>query len=388
MPPCMKGRAASLEFLFLREKVPFACCVGEMGFALLYRGAGFGLRRAETGKAGMFRPFFVSCVESAKGWGWLYVEKVASGKHLFVLKRHFYERCALAKKGRYAIPGRKNLKEAIMIDFKVDESLCVSCGACVKDCLHQALRMDTYPVMVDEGHCIRCQHCLAVCPTGAVSIMGAAASDCTPLAGNIPEPRQLDTLFKGRRSVRHYKRENVSPGLLQELLDSAAYAPTGSNAQNLLVSVVDDIAAMDAFREAVYLRLDELAETGAMPDCQRRAFFLSAGKLWKAGGWDGIFRSAPHCVIVANAKNATCVEQDPLIYLSYFELMAQARGIGTLWCGLLYWCLRDVLPDFLPRLGIPDTHQLGYAMLFGYPSINYRRTVEARSALVRHIGWN
>lgn len=140
-----------------------------------------------------------------------------------------------------------------MIDFKVDESLCVSCGACVKDCLHQALRMDTYPVMVDEGHCIRCQHCLAVCPTGAVSIMGAAASDCTPLAGNIPEPRQLDTLFKGRRSVRHYKRENVSPGLLQELLDSAAYAPTGSNAQNLLVSVVDDIAAMDALREAVYL---------------------------------------------------------------------------------------------------------------------------------------
>lgn len=94
-----------------------------------------------------------------------------------------------------------------MIDFKVDESLCVSCGACVKDCLHQALRMDMYPVMVDEGHCIRCQHCLAVCPTGAVSIMGTAASDCTPLAGNIPEPRQLDTLFKGRRSVRHYKRE-------------------------------------------------------------------------------------------------------------------------------------------------------------------------------------
>lgn len=86
-------------------------------------GPDFGLRRAERGKAGMFRPFFVSCVESAKGWGWSYVEKVAFAKHLFVLKRYFYERCALAKKGRYAIPGRKNLKEAIMIDFKVDESL-------------------------------------------------------------------------------------------------------------------------------------------------------------------------------------------------------------------------------------------------------------------------
>ena len=95
--------------------------------------------------------------------------------NIYLYLKGIYERYALAKKGRYAIPGRKNPKEAIMIDFKVDESLCVSCGACVKDCLHQALRMDTYPVMVDEGHCIRCQHCLAVCPTGAVSIMGAAA---------------------------------------------------------------------------------------------------------------------------------------------------------------------------------------------------------------------
>ena len=69
MPPCMKGRAASLEFLFLREKVPFVCCVGEMGFALLYRGAGFCLRRAETGKAGMFRPFFRVLRGKRKGMG-------------------------------------------------------------------------------------------------------------------------------------------------------------------------------------------------------------------------------------------------------------------------------------------------------------------------------
>ena len=351
-----------------------------MGFALLYRGAGFCLRRAETGKAGMFRPFFVSCVESAKGWGWLYVEKVASGKHLFVLKRHFYERCALAKKGRYAIPGRKNLKEAIMIDFKVDESLCVSCGACVKDCLHQALRMDTYPVMVDEGHCIRCQHCLAVCPTGAVSIMGAAVSDCTPLAGNIPEPRQLDTLFKGRRSVRHYKRENVSPGTVRPTRLPAAmrricWFRLSTTLRRWMPSGRLSTCVWTSWRKRVPCRTASAARFSFPPESSGRP-------------GDGTAFSAPHCVIVANAKNATCVEQDPLIYLSYFELMAQARGIGTLWCGLLYWCLRDVLPDFLPRLGIPDTHQLGYAMLFGYPSINYRRTVETRSALVRHIGWN
>ena len=111
MPPCMKGRAASLEFLFLREKVPFACCVGEMGFALLYRGAGFCLRRAETGKAGMFRPFFVSCVESAKGWGWLYVEKVAN-IYLY-LKGIFMKGAPLRKRAAMLFPeGRTSRRQS------------------------------------------------------------------------------------------------------------------------------------------------------------------------------------------------------------------------------------------------------------------------------------
>ncbi|MFQ8737607.1 MAG: 4Fe-4S binding protein [Bilophila wadsworthia] len=174
-----------------------------------------------------------------------------------------------------------------MIDFKVDESLCVSCGACVKDCLHQALRMDTYPVMVDEGHCIRCQHCLAVCPTGAVSIMGAAASDCTPLAGNIPEPRQLDTLFKGRRSVRHYKRETFAR-LLQELLDSAARAYR----QQCEICWFRLSTTLRRWMPsgAVYLRLDELAETVPCRTASA-ARFPFRRKALEGRGWDGI--SAP-----------------------------------------------------------------------------------------------
>lgn len=59
-----------------------------------------------------------------------------------------------------------------MIAFSVDTSTCLSCGACVKDCVGQALTMhDGYPAMLHEENCIGCQHCLAVCPAGAVSIL-------------------------------------------------------------------------------------------------------------------------------------------------------------------------------------------------------------------------
>ena len=112
-----------------------------------------------------------------------------------------------------------------------------------------------------------------------------------------------------------------------------------------------------------------------------------APRLWKEQGIDGIFRGAPHFVLVGNAKDAPCQEQDPLIYLSYMELYAQSLGLGTTWCGLLYWCLQLMLPELLPELGLPETHSFQYAMLLGEPAIRYARTVEYGPATVHRIQW-
>lgn len=275
-----------------------------------------------------------------------------------------------------------------MLHFKLDKNLCISCGACARDCLPQVIQMkDQYPTITHEDHCMRCLHCLAVCPTGAVSILDHMPSESRPLKGNYPSPQQLETVFKGRRSFRQYKEKNVEPDLLKGILDATAQAPTGGNSRKLWVTIIDDFKIMNAFREDVYRRLAALTAADRMPDNPRQKFFTAAAAHWKKEQKDGIFRHAPHCILVSNAKDATCVEQDPLIYLSYFELLAQTHGLGTLWCGLLYWCLRLVLPEFLPRLGIPETHTLGYAMLFGYPAVSYHRTVERGPAQVHRITW-
>lgn len=274
-----------------------------------------------------------------------------------------------------------------MLHFTVDKELCVSCGACAEDCLPQAIQMEgEYPSIPNEEHCMRCLHCLAVCPTGAISILGHDPAESEPLKGRLPAPEQVATLMKGRRSVRRYKQENVDPALLRRVLDVAAHAPTGVNARQLWVTVIDDTASMDAFRKEVYQRLEDLVRENRMPENPRRQFFSSAPELWRKG-LDPIFRHAPHCVLVSNAKDAPCREQDSLIYLSYFELMAQSGGLGTVWCGLLYWCLRLVLPELIPRLGIPETHELGYTMLFGSPAVQYQRTAERGPADVHRVIW-
>ncbi|MBQ3058985.1 MAG: nitroreductase family protein [Desulfovibrio sp.] len=271
-----------------------------------------------------------------------------------------------------------------MPDFQLNTDACISCGLCVQDCLPGALQMvDDRPVMSQPERCIGCQHCLAVCPQGAISILGQKPEASAALAW--PTPDTMENLIKGRRSMRVYKQENVAPETVRRLLDVAGHAPTGVCARKLHVAVIDDLAVMNAFRQDVYARLEALTAQGQLPDNPRSQYFAMAAQMWRDGK-DMIFRTAPHAVIVSNAKTAPCLVQDPLIHLSYFELMAQSMGLGTVWCGLLYWVLQ-LMPDLMPRLGIPDSHELGYAMLFGYPALTYQRTVERGLAQTHRVSW-
>ena len=144
---------------------------------------------------------------------------------------------------------------------------------------------------------------------------------------------------------------------------------------------------MNAFRAEVYDAINDLAARNAVPPSRRSAFFIRSAQLWNQEGQDAIFRGAPHCLFVGNHKDAPCRDQDPFIYLSYLELLAASRGLGTCWCGLAYWCLKLVLPDFLPRLGLPESHEFNYVMLLGLPAIHYARTVERGPATVHAVRW-
>lgn len=53
--------------------------------------------------------------------------------------------------------------------IQVDEKKCVGCGACEKDCFFQAIKVKEKKAAV-LGDCFHCGHCVAVCPTGAVSM--------------------------------------------------------------------------------------------------------------------------------------------------------------------------------------------------------------------------
>jgi nitroreductase/NAD-dependent dihydropyrimidine dehydrogenase PreA subunit len=271
-----------------------------------------------------------------------------------------------------------------MLQFQIDEDRCIQCGECTDDCPAGVISLEEYPVITNEDGCFRCQHCLAVCPTGAVSILGRDPDDSISLEGNMPDPERLEILIKGRRSVRRYSDRDLDPELIDELLDIAWHAPTGVNAQSVLFTVVRKSTVMNELRQEIMSELARLKDEGKLPPGFAGLYLGGAVKAWQKDGTDIIFRGAPHLLVTSAPKDAPCPVQDTHIALTTFQLMAHARGVGTVWDGMFMMAL-SVMPGLAARIGIPGDHIVGYAMAFGEPAVEYHRTVQRGKAVVNVV---
>jgi len=244
--------------------------------------------------------------------------------------------------------------------------------------------MDGLPVITNEAGCYRCMHCYAVCPTGALSILGHEPGKESGLPA-LPSFAQTANLIRTRRSVRRYVDENIPAERIDELLATACYAPTGVNSQDVLFTVIRDKGQMDSLRRDMLGRLAALKEAGRLPDGMIGRYLGHAVNSWKNGGQDVILRGAPHMLLTSAPKDAPCPAQDTLIALTTFELLANSYGIGTLWDGMFMMTLA-LCPELVERLGIPIDHTIGYAMLFGKPAVEFHRVAPRGPAKVNMIG--
>jgi len=275
-----------------------------------------------------------------------------------------------------------------MLSFTIDRQKCNSCNQCALDCPARIITMEgAYPTIAPEkeGSCFKCQHCLAVCPTGAVSILGRKPEDSLTLAGQLADPDQLEMLIKGRRSVRRFRSENLEPELLLRLIETANYAPTGVNARQVLFTVVDNLEVMDQLRRETMQRLAGLAREGKLP--KGREYFNDSIRAWEEEGIDTVYRGAPHLIVASAPRDCPTPEADCLIALSYFELFAQSLGVGCVWEGMARWIFSDLLPQLRLKLGIPENHLVGYVIAFGKPSVRYHRTVQHPPAAISRVTW-
>ena len=261
--------------------------------------------------------------------------------------------------------------------FSVDSAKCVKCARCVKDCAFKALGVgeEAMPVMAHPERCMRCQHCFAVCPQGAITFDGISSDMAVAANGaELPKAQEVENWIKMRRSVRSFLDEDVDLPTLEKVLKLLANTPTGCNARSLTFTCYPTRKAMDGFRAAF---LKAIEEHGDGAEALPRWIAEPAVRL-REGTEDMFFRGASGILIVSSDETApgvTTPVEDVAIACSNFELIANAHGISTCWCGFLK-IVQGFVPDLLEKAaGIRRTSPF-YAMLFGKSDLAYSRGVD------------
>lgn len=255
------------------------------------------------------------------------------------------------------------------LNFTIDKERCIKCNLCQKDCPAKVIETDAdgYPFS-NAKKCTSCQHCLSICPKGAISVFGKNPDNSAQNRHSV-NPDDFMNLIENRRSCRQYKHENIDTEKMKKLKNMLNWTPTGCNFKDLHFSIVEDIEVMDSIRNDLYTDLAKFVKF--IPTHKKIQKYKNA----ILNKEDFVFRNAPHVIVVSANKNAPCRDIDPIIALSYFELYAQTLGLGTVWCGLGYWTI-PLSKKVMKRLEIPKTHKLSYVMVFGNPAIEYKRGIQ------------
>lgn len=261
--------------------------------------------------------------------------------------------------------------------FELDKTSCIRCGMCVRDCAFRALKTDAdgYPVLPDESKCMKCQHCFAICPKGAVKFDGKEPADSISTSNlALPKADEVENWLRTRRSCRQFRDADVDRALIDRILSVLGNVPTGCNARGLTFTCYPTRQAMKDFKEK-FIHTIEHHRDGVrlLP----RSVAIPAIKLRK-GGDDIFFRNAPAMLIVSSDETTPGIatpEQDVIIACSQFEMLAQAHGLATCWCGFMKMVQNDV-PEILEQIcGLRRTTPF-YVMLFGYPAVKYARGIQ------------
>lgn len=267
--------------------------------------------------------------------------------------------------------------------FEVDKSKCIRCGRCKNVCAGQVIEYDKegYPYIKPFERfgwkgCWKCEHCLAVCPVGAISVFNKKPEDSLP-----PAPSEMgeymERLVTNRRSCRRFLDKEVAPEIIDSILSAMSNVPTGGNAMEVEYTVIDDRNRVREIWNKAYKAMKDKAEKGIYTHSFSRFYYSVMKQSEKTIRKDDLlFCGAPHLFIAharCSGKWGEDAKADCIIADTYFELLCNAHGLGTIIMSYSAEVLNELAPEARRMLNIPEDHYTGLIIGFGYPEIPYAR---------------
>ena len=256
-----------------------------------------------------------------------------------------------------------------------DYDKCNNDGICVDVCPRKLIKLDaetSRPESIPQASelCINCGHCLAVCPTSAIVLKGVNPEDCRRISKKrLPDYEKVDLLMRSRRSIRVYKDKPLDREIIEQLLDTCRYAPSGSNSQPVHWIVASGRERLNELAQMVIDWMQQAVED-KNPIAERMHLDVVV-ESWKRGE-DRIFRGGPAVMMTHAPEIGSLPSENCVIAMTFLDLAAAVLGLGTCWVGYLMLAASQH-PPIREALGIPQDHRFFGAMIVGYPKYSYQR---------------
>lgn len=231
---------------------------------------------------------------------------------------------------------------------------------------------------LDKEKCVKCGKCINTC-SGMVLAPDKKAEDSL-----LPPPSKIgnymERLIVNRRSCRRYLDQNVDPQIVSRILNALSAAPTGGNSCNVEYTVIDKKERVKEIWRLTYSKMESNAKkhiyTDSFSDFYYGKMKQSEKNLRKD---DLLFCGAPHLFIAHEKCVGKWAEDSKVncnLATAYFELIANAFGLGTVIMSYPAEVLQELAPKAREMLDIPQDHYMKLIVGFGYPEISYARGVQ------------
>lgn len=316
---------------------------------------------------------------------------------------------------------------------KVDREKCQKCKRCYDACPTYGFELDDegYPKPIGYGGmeqaCLNCWNCVAVCPTGALTMDGCYWVDGGPfqtrLKGEMtyPDPlglsgsrsydefredlTQVEQVIYERRSNRLFKKKPVPKKIIHRILESGRFAPSAGNCQPYKFIVVTNKEVINELEKQAMKTLSFFKnlyhnKDGGKPMWKTALFstlsqvmvnemdprpYTAVEKAERCN--DEIYWDCPAMImLLKNTHGISNPDLDLGICAQNMVLTAHSLGIGTCYISLSIKPLTyPHMKSFKKKLGIEPPWEPVTSIALGYPKGKIDKAVKRDSPLVDWI---
>jgi nitroreductase/NAD-dependent dihydropyrimidine dehydrogenase PreA subunit len=265
---------------------------------------------------------------------------------------------------------------------QIDINICTDCQLCVKDCVAKAIVSDSKFIIGKK--CILCGHCAAICPVEAITIDSKSGENILKLPKEMPA--LVESLIKGRRSVRHYKEDSISRETINKILETVNCSPTGTNSRMVGITVLDSKEKIHQLTD-ILMKHFEIITKVLMNKITYPFLMMILGrektkkifsyKKLISHYWQGeniLTHDAPLLLIFHGHHKSSCPDQDSIIAATTAVYFAESLGIGTCFNGFLVIGIKTCRKA-RRFLKLPAGHRVYETFTAGYPKFTYKRAV-------------